>query len=205
MSQIQRARCAQRRLRQRMIFALLLLLLSVLVFIILQGRAGDGLLADVAIAKSPADETIRFNHQKHVAAGAQCIFCHPGVLDGPVATLPSLAKCVGCHQNIQVTSGEGEVTVANSGQAGVDILMRHWEEGIPLRWEKTHDQPDFVYFTHQPHVTAGVNCESCHGDVGQKTVARPAYRINMGFCLHCHRKQSPQKTSRLVSCSTCHH
>ena len=76
--------------------------------------------------------------------------------NGPVATLPSLAKCVGCHRNVQVTSDEG--------QASVDVLMQHWDEGVPLRWEKTYEQPDFVYFTHRPHIAAGVNCEDCHGD-----------------------------------------
>ena len=166
--------------------AVLMVLSAALVFV----------LQDRATATTTADEMLKFNHQKHVAAGAECVFCHPGVINGPVAGLPSLAKCVGCHQNVQVTSEEG--------QANVDILMQHWEENIPLRWEKTHDQPDFVYFSHQPHLAAGVNCENCHGDVSQMTMARPAYRINMGFCLHCHRQQSPEKVTRLESCSTCH-
>jgi hypothetical protein len=76
--------------------------------------------------------------------------------------------------------------------------------GRPLRWVKTYDQPDFVYFSHRPHVVAGVNCEVCHGDVSQMTVVRQAYRINMGFCLHCHRQQEPEKVERLISCATCH-
>ena len=170
-------------------FAAILLALLLLVLIIVLQRQ--------AAAESTADEMIKFNHQKHVAAGAQCIFCHPGVLNGPVAALPSLAKCMGCHQNVQVSGEEGQV--------GVEVLKKHWEEEIPLRWEKTHDQPDFVYFTHRPHIVAGVNCENCHGDVSQKTVARPAYRINMGFCLHCHRQQPTEKLSRLTACITCHH
>jgi hypothetical protein len=149
-----------------------------------------------AAAGTTAEEVIKFNHQKHVAAGVQCVFCHPGTLNGPVATLPSLVKCVGCHQNVQVTSDEG--------QASVDVLMQHWDEGVPLHWEKTYDQPDFVYFAHRPHIAAGVNCENCHGDVGQMAVVRPAYRINMGFCLHCHREQPSGKQSQLTSCSTCH-
>ncbi len=175
-------------------FAVLMALSAVLVFV----------LQDRATATTTADETLKFTHQKHVAAGVQCVFCHPGTLNGPVATLPSLAKCVGCHENVQVSGEEAKARSTSSGQANVAILMSHWEEGVPLRWEKTHDQPDFVYFTHQPHIAAGVNCENCHGDVSQKTVARPAYRINMGFCLDCHREQSPEKVSRLEGCATCH-
>ncbi|MCP4542683.1 MAG: cytochrome c3 family protein [Chloroflexi bacterium] len=177
----------RRRWLYRLCALAVLMVLSVVLVFVLQDRA---------TATSTDNEMLKFNHQKHVAAGTECVFCHPGTINGPVATLPSLAKCMGCHQNVQVTNKEG--------QANVDILMRHWEENIPLRWEKTHDQPDFVYFTHQPHIAAEVNCENCHGDVSQKTVAYPAYRINMGFCLNCHRQQSPEKVTRLESCSTCH-
>lgn len=147
-------------------------------------------------AAATTSDTLRFNHQKHLAGGAPCVFCHPGVLNGAVASVPSLQKCVGCHQNIQVTSEEG--------QADVDFLMQLWSEGRPLRWVKTYDQPDFVSFNHRPHVVAGVSCEACHGDVSQMTVVRQAYRINMGFCLNCHRQQEPEKLARLTSCDTCH-
>jgi len=150
-----------------------------------------------AAAQSPVEEMIRFNHAKHVGAGVQCVFCHPGVLGGPVAGLPSLQKCMGCHRSVAVSSPDG--------QADIDTLVRHWDEAVPLRWEKTYDQPDFVYFSHRPHIASGVNCESCHGDVGSMAIVREAHRINMGFCLRCHRQQDPDKVGRLESCSTCHY
>jgi hypothetical protein len=150
-----------------------------------------------ATAESVSGETIEFNHKKHIDAGVQCLFCHPGALNGTVASIPSLQKCVGCHQNIQVTSEEG--------QGMVDSLMRLWEEGRPLQWPKITDLPDFVYFSHRPHIAAGKNCENCHGDVGQMAMARPARRINMGFCLkNCHRHEEPEKRERLMDCATCH-
>ncbi len=176
-----------RRRRWRWVLLLIpILMLSLLFF--WRGRA---------VASDPAGESIQFNHKKHLSAGVPCLFCHPGALNGPVASLPSLSKCVGCHQNIAVES--------EKGQAAVEVLFEHWEQGIPLRWIKTYDQPDFVYFSHRPHVAAGVNCESCHGDVSQMEGVRPAYRINMGFCLDCHQGQAAEKQTRLKSCSTCHH
>ncbi len=187
MRKIRPIQSGSRRFSRQMVVVIALACVFVLLIVALRGQAA---------AESPTDEILKFNHQKHVAAGVQCVFCHPGALNGPVATVPSVAKCVGCHQNVEVSGEEG--------QANVAILMNHWEEGVPLRWEKTHDQPDFVYFTHQPHIAAGVNCENCHGDVSQKTVARPSYRINMGFCLDCHREQSPEKVTRLVGCANCH-
>lgn len=148
-----------------------------------------------AAAESP-NESIQFNHQKHLAADVPCLFCHPGVLNGAVATIPSVQKCIGCHSNVEGTSAEGK--------KDVELLLQLWEEGQPLRWEKVYDQPDFVSFNHRPHIAAGVNCENCHGNVQQMAMARQAYRINMGFCLYCHQKQSADKVTYLKSCSTCH-
>jgi hypothetical protein len=110
-------------------------------------------------AETPDDVTIRFNHQKHFAAGVPCLFCHPDAINGAVATVPSSRKCVGCHQNIAVTS--------QAGQATVDQLLQSWEEGRPLGWPKIVDLPDFVHSNHRPHLAAGKNCEYCHGDVSQ--------------------------------------
>jgi hypothetical protein len=147
------------------------------------------------LARAAERETLAFNHQVHIAAGAQCVFCHPGTLYGAVASIPSTAKCMGCHANVQVRE---------EAQPAVDILVQHWQDGQPLQWVKTFDLPDFVYFSHQPHIAAGVACESCHGDVGGMVVVEQTTRFNMGFCLGCHRDQAPEKVKRLETCSTCH-
>lgn len=147
-------------------------------------------------AEAQPPQPLAFSHQKHVAAGAQCVYCHAGVQNGPVAGLPSIAKCMGCHQNIQVRDPEA--------QAKVDALVRMWEAGQPLRWVKVNDQPDFVYFSHRPHVLNAVSCEQCHGNVSQMDLVKPVRDMNMGFCLDCHRQQAPEKVERLVDCRTCH-
>jgi hypothetical protein len=179
-----------RRLSWRWLFILIVpLLLVAAAVLVLQSRA--------AAESAPPAPAIQFNHQKHVAAGAPCLFCHPGALDGAVASIPSVQKCMGCHNNVQVTS--------TRGQTVVDQLAAAWAAGQPLDWPKVVDLPDFVHFDHQPHIAAGKNCETCHGDIGQMTVTHMAYRINMGFCLNqCHRSQDPVKRERLMSCATCH-
>lgn len=150
-----------------------------------------------ASAQDEYQQLIEFNHRKHVEAGIQCLFCHPNTQNGPVAGIPSMVKCMGCHQNIQVTTEEG--------QQQVDLLVQAWQEEQPLRWAKTLDLPDFVYFAHRPHIATGRACEDCHGDVGSMDVFRVAERINMGFCLNnCHRHQDPEKRERLMDCATCH-
>lgn len=144
-------------------------------------------------------QPLPYSHKVHIAAGAECVYCHPGADSGAVAGLPSLAKCMGCHQNIDPKDA--------SAQADIDQLKAKWEAKEPVQWVKINDQPDFVQFNHRPHIAGGVACESCHGDVSQ--VDNPKrYNQNMGWCLNCHRsvgREHPEKLARLMDCATCHY
>jgi len=51
--------------------------------------------------------------------------------------------------------------------------------------------PDYVYFNHQAHVTAGVSCVSCHGRIDQMIEVKQMKPLNMGMCLECHRDPAP--------------
>jgi hypothetical protein len=67
--------------------------------------------------------------------------------------------------------------------------------------------PDFVFFNHRPHIAAGVNCETCHGEISRQTVAQPLPRLNMGWCLDCHRTKAADDEvlmTKLTDCGTCH-
>ncbi len=172
----------------RMVSTAVLLVLFLPLVVVLQG--------DVT-AQNEYQEMIEFNHRAHVGAGVQCLFCHPNTMNGAVAGIPSVEKCMGCHRSVKVTTPEG--------QARVDTLVRFWEAGEPLLWPSIVDMPDFVYFAHRPHIAAGKNCENCHGNVSQMGMAREVKRINMGFCLNnCHRHQDEAKRERLMACATCH-
>ncbi len=140
---------------------------------------------------------IAFPHSSHLNAGITCLFCHPGATERAVAGLPSTEKCVGCHRHIEVTDTKAQTTI--------QTLLQTYQEERPLQWKRVYDLPDFVRFTHQPHLAAAFNCEDCHGNVRAMAEARQAYRINMGFCLDCHRQQSPEQQDVLQSCSTCHY
>jgi hypothetical protein len=151
-------------------------------------------LTSRAFAMPP--QPLPFQHSKHIQAGAQCLYCHPGAADGPVAGVPSMAKCMGCHANIQPKNPVD--------QADIDKVIKQWDSRQPVRWIKVNNQPDFVHFNHRPHIAAGVACESCHGNVGEMGYAQP-YNLNMGFCLTCHRQQAPEKVKKLIDCATCHY
>ncbi len=160
-------------------------------------------VAAVVIAQSPSDvsspsldEPVAFKHKTHADKGIDCLYCHSNAPRGEVASIPSVEKCMGCHQ--VVTPKDPKAA------AEVEKIRKAWEQGVPLRWEKKFDQPDFVYFSHRPHIQAGVACEDCHGDVGSTDMPQPGYYITMGYCLNCHRQQAPEKVAKLTDCATCH-
>jgi hypothetical protein len=138
------------------------------------------------------EQPFAYSHQTHVEAGIQCLYCHAQATRSTIAGIPSVERCMGCHQ---VISAEEET---------VRQLAGYWERGETIPWVRVNDQPDFVYFSHRPHLGAGINCETCHGDVGNMDEARPVFRMDMGWCLECHTDQDPEHVTRLVDCLACH-
>ncbi len=44
-----------------------------------------------------------------------------------------------------------------------------------------------AYFDHSIHVNKGIGCETCHGRVDRMPLVFQAARLQMGWCLECHR------------------
>ena len=152
----------------------------------------SGVLLTYAQALVAPEQPITYSHQTHVKAGVQCLFCHTSALRSTVAGIPSIQKCMGCH------------SVIATGQPEIKKVTGYWERGGPIPWVRVNIQPDFVFFSHQSHLGAGLNCETCHGDVGNMTVDRPVVKMGMDWCLDCHLKQSEANIARLTDCLTCH-
>jgi len=165
-------------------------LLLLLLIVAAAAVAGAALTRARALA-TPA-QPVAYSHRVHVEAGVQCLFCHADALRSDNASIPSVQKCMGCHAIIAPDS------------AVVQQVAGYWERAEPIPWVRVNQQPDFVYFSHQPHLGAGLNCEGCHGDVGRMQAARPVVKMDMGWCLACHLEQAPQKVARLVDCLACH-
>ncbi len=136
-------------------------------------------------------QPIAFNHEVMVQAGIPCLYCHSDATKSPAAGIPSVQKCMGCHQVIDPTNPE------------IQKLAAYWQQGEPIPWVRVNVLPRFVYFSHEVHVVAGqLACERCHGDVGHMTVDQPVVRMDMGWCLSCHEQQANAK--QLIECVTCH-
>ena len=144
------------------------------------------------------EQPIEFPHQRHLAFGVQCLYCHPGAARGPAAGLPTQTKCWGCHQQLAITKTSEKLKP----------LVQAVENNQPLKWVPVALVPDFVHFNHRPHIAAGVNCEDCHGDMSKVDIAQNPQTLNMGFCLKCHRERSqdnPELRTKLTDCGTCHY
>ena len=153
-----------------------------------------GATTAVVLSQSVPEQPIQFPHSTHVGLGLQCRYCHPGVDWGPTAGLPTTNKCWGCHQQVK-----------KPGSTELAKLTKYAENKEQIPWVPVAIQPDFVHFNHRPHVAAGVACETCHGDMGNMTVATQPFVQNMGWCLDCHKRMRPADFVRLSDCSTCHY
>ena len=89
------------------------------------------ILLVASIASSAEEEQpIAFTHRVHVVDnGIQCQFCHVGVDQSPVASIPSVEKCMGCHGHIATTSPE------------IQKLAGYWERQEPIPWVRVNRQP----------------------------------------------------------------
>jgi len=148
--------------------------------------------------QQPPEQPIEFRHDVHVKLGVQCLYCHPGALRGPSPGLPTQNKCWGCHQQIAKTDTSERLAV----------LKEYVANNEPIQWIPVAQVPDFVHFTHRPHVAAGLNCENCHGDLSTMEIYENPQVLNMGWCLDCHKEKAgddEEKFIKLTDCGTCHY
>ena len=153
-----------------------------------------GLIWGIHQTQLVPSQPIQFPHSMHISLNIQCLYCHPGALRGPSPGLPTESKCWACHQQITVRNSE------------IDKLISYVKQSKPIAWVPVAILPDFVYFSHRPHIAAGLHCEECHGEISQMTVAVPQ-KMNMGWCLNCHRSRfanNPVMLTKLTDCVTCH-
>ncbi|MCQ0987081.1 cytochrome c3 family protein [Jiella marina] len=128
-------------------------------------------------------QPVPFSHRHHAGElGIDCRYCHTQVEKAAFAGLPPTETCMTCHSQIW-TNAEMLAPIRAS-----------LATNTPIRWNRVHDLADYVYFDHSVHVTNGVGCSSCHGDVADMPLMAKAEPLTMGWCLDCHR--DPAKNLR---------
>lgn len=142
----------------------------------------------ITMQNNPVAQPVMFDHRHHVRDdGIDCRYCHQTVETQAHAGMPSTQVCLGCHSQIWTSSP----------------LLQPVHESArtdrPIAWRRVHALPDHVFFDHSVHISAGVWCGSCHGQVEQMAQVAKAQPLTMQWCLDCHRQLSGPD-----HCSTCH-
>jgi Cytochrome c7 and related cytochrome c/Class III cytochrome C family len=137
-------------------------------------------------------QPIDFPHKIHTDdIGVSCDTCHLGVMKGARAGIPSINVCMSCHEDIGDEKDPRIQTIRATAKKGED-----------LPWQRVYGFiPEYhVRFNHAPHIRAKVDCEKCHGDLTQMTVAERVVNHTMGFCIDCHKQKGASN-----DCLTCHY
>jgi menaquinone reductase, multiheme cytochrome c subunit len=126
-------------------------------------------------------QPVPYSHKLHVGnLGMDCLYCHYTVEKASYAAIPSAGVCMNCHVRVRPDSA-----------VLAPIREAYANAARPVEWIKIHRLPDYVYFNHKAHVTAGVSCVSCHGRVDQMVVVKQEEPLSMAWCLECHRNPAP--------------
>ena len=130
-------------------------------------------------------QPVPFSHKLHAGnLGMDCRYCHSTVERAAHAAVPATDTCMNCHQRVRKQS---ELLAKVRESAAADK---------PIPWVRVHKVPEYAYFNHQAHLTAGVSCVSCHGRVDQMKEVRQVAPLSMGWCLDCHRNPAPHLRPR---------
>ena len=125
-------------------------------------------------------QPVPYSHKLHAGQlGLDCFYCHSTVYKAAYAAIPATETCMNCHTKVKTDSPR------------LEPIRQSYATGMPVPWIKIHQLPDFVYFNHQAHITAGVSCVSCHGRIDQMIEVHQDKPLNMAFCLECHRDPAP--------------
>ena len=121
-------------------------------------------------------QPIPYSHKLHAGQmGIDCYYCHNTIYRANFAAVPSQTTCMKCHMQVKKDSPR------------LALLRQAADTGEPIQWVQIHRLPDYVYFSHQAHLSAGVSCVSCHGRIDQIIEVRQEKPLNMAWCLECHR------------------
>ena len=132
-------------------------------------------------------QPIAFSHRVHVTdKEIDCFYCHPYGERSMNAGLPSVDKCLGCHDHIIPEHEE------------ILKLKGYKERGENVPWVRVYYNPDHVYFPHFMHLRKALECQQCHGEVETVDTLHQV-TFYMGFCIDCHNERKAP-----LECTTCH-
>ena len=122
-------------------------------------------------------QPVPFSHKHHSGElGVDCRYCHTTVETQATAGIPPTHTCMTCHSQIW------------TGSDMLKPVRDSFARDEPLQWVRLNKLPSYVYYNHSVHVTKGIGCSTCHGDVTSMQMTYRANAFEMQFCLDCHRE-----------------
>jgi hypothetical protein len=122
------------------------------------------------------EQPVPFSHKHHVGElGIDCRYCHNSVETAGYAGIPPTKVCMNCHQQIWV---------------GAELLRpvrESYRLDKPIVWNRVHNTPGYVYFNHSIHISKGVGCVECHGQIDEMALTFQSKTLLMEWCVKCHR------------------
>lgn len=123
------------------------------------------------------EQPIKYSHKLHAGdMGIDCKYCHVGVDKGRHAMIPPTSTCMNCH------------SIARKDKPEIIKLANYYKNNEPIPWKRIHKVPEYAYFNHAAHVTKGIDCKSCHGDIRKMEVVEQVHPFTMANCINCHRQ-----------------
>lgn len=210
-------------------------------YLLPQYTAANGqIAAGIVTGKTAAlEQPIPFSHNIHVGMlGMDCEFCHNEARNSIHAGVPLVQMCMNCHQYVKTDNPNvqliheafcGEKKCAVERDEYGKPIVSDTAQGIA--WNKVHDLPDHVHFSHKRHIRGGVECTECHGQVQMQGMGEVKMMdgipvrdvevvmvrettLQMGWCLNCHAShpsidenygsEAELRRAELKDCWTCH-
>ncbi len=161
-----------------------------------------------SVPEGPA-QPVFFSHKIHAGDNQiPCQYCHSYVAISAKPGVPSVQKCIGCHNQI---AGKDEVytdgAVKINFNTEINKVKQYWEKKTPIPWVRVHYLPEHARFKHKPHIRRGFECQTCHGEVQNMHVVKRVHKLEMGWCITCHENNAKdeKELTRLKDCLTCHY
>lgn len=170
--------------------ALITLLLGLLIVVPGTAQQPDPAPAvkDNIVARAAPVQPLPFSHKQHTELGLACLVCHTNPEPASRMTFPATQTCMACH-----------IAIASDTPA-IESLHAFSTSGNEIPWERVYAVTPGVTWSHKPHLAAGAQCETCHGDIGQaEVVSESTSVLAMATCISCH-----QARDAATECVTCH-